>query len=285
MRMLTGISEIADNFDYFIIDLWGVLHDGVKPYPGAVECLKNLREKKNKKILLLSNAPRKSFKAVETLSRVGFSRDLYDEVITSGQVAFDYLKNTNEFGKKYYYIGPDRDADILEGSDYEMCMSPKDSDFCLVTGFDNFGDGIETKIPQVQKCLKEDLPMVCVNPDKIVVKQTGEIMLCAGLLAEFYEKNGGQVTYFGKPYKITYDRCFEYLRVNDTKRICAIGDGLHTDIKGANNADIFSILVAGGILAKDLGIKPGETPNQKKLEKLCDTEDAYPSAVISSFLW
>jgi len=284
--LMPRLSDLAAPYDGFIIDLWGVLHDGTHPYPGSIECLRSLREQ-NKKILLLSNAPRRAFKAVEVLDKIGFHPDHYDHVLTSGEVTFNYLEKTDKHGEAFYYIGPKKDEDILNNSRYKRVMDPKEADFALVTGFDNFGDTFETKRPQAEACLEAGIPLICANPDRKVVKQeTGLVMLCAGLIAEWYEEQGGKVIAFGKPHRPTYEASIELLGISDVNKLAAIGDSLHTDIDGANNMGIFSILCSGGILAGDFGITPGELPSQDALERVCKDEGGViPSAVIPGFVW
>lgn len=283
---LNKVSEFADKFDAFILDLWGVLHDGTTPYPKAIETLKSLREK-NKRIIMVSNAPRRAKKAEDRLTDLGFNRDLYDHIITSGEVTYEYLKDRYKADSwsKYYYIGPVKDEDIIDGLEYERVENPKDAHFALVTGFDHFGDGMETKLPETKECLENDLPFICTNPDKIVVKQTGEVMLCAGLLADFYEENGGEVIYFGKPYDSIYKKCLELFNMSDSSKIAAIGDSLHTDIAGANNINIFSVLVASGILKEDLKVNYGELPTEENLLSLCKKDGNSPKAVLPGFIW
>ncbi len=280
-----GLSEVADNFDAFIIDLWGVLHDGTHAYPGAINCLKELKAA-NKKIVLLSNAPRLSKKAEIVLQNLGFTHDLYDFVLTSGQVTHDYMRVTKNFGEnRFYYIGPKKDEDILDGLQYTRVDDPKNATFVIVTGFDDFGDELETKLPEAQACLDAGIPMVCANPDRFVVKQDGRKMLCAGLIAEWYAHNGGRVQYFGKPYNDAYQECFELIELIDMSKAAAIGDSLHTDIAGANGHGIFSIFIAGGIHSEALGIEHGQTPEQEKFEKLCNDEGVFPNVVLPTFTW
>jgi len=283
---MEGVSEFAENFDAFIIDLWGVLHDGTLPYPDAIECLNTLK-KNGKKIILLSNAPRQSHKAEKVLDEMGFSKDSYDFLLTSGQVTHDYMSVTSNFGNNnYFYIGPEKDEDIIEDLEkYSRVTEPEDADFVIVTGFDNFGDKLEAKLPEAKLCLEAGLPMVCANPDRIVVKQDGRTMLCAGMIAEWYAHNGGRVQYFGKPYNDAYQECFELLEILDPSTVAAIGDSLHTDIDGAKDHGIFSVLVTGGILADELGAKYGEFPDLKQLLNICTKEGVTPDVIIPAFKW
>ncbi len=277
------VHDFIKQFDGFIVDLWGVLHDGTTPYPYAIEALKTLRNR-NKQVILLSNAPRQAHKAQAVLHKLGFNDDLYDHLLTSGQAAHDYLAETNELGSDYYYVGPPKDEDIIANlAQYTRVDDPNNASFTLVTGFDNFGDGMDTKLPEVEACLAAKLPMICANPDRRVVKQSGEEMLCAGLLGEWYEQHGGEVTWFGKPYPLVYARVLSMFSGLKPANICAIGDSLHTDIAGAAPLGIHTVLTCCGILAQPLGITPGELPDDAKLTALCEQEQITPDAIMAWF--
>jgi HAD superfamily hydrolase (TIGR01459 family) len=286
IQFYKSVSEFAGEFDAFIIDLWGVLHDGTAAYPGAIENLKELRAA-NKKVILLSNAPRQAHKAAEVLLSLGFTPDLYDDILTSGQATHDYLRGTKEHGTNYYYIGPEKDLDLLADlQDYTMVDDPKEADFVIATGFDGPGQPFEAKQEQIDTCLENKLLLICPNPDKKVVKMDGRTWLCPGVIADYYHEQGGEVISIGKPYSSVYEKCFEMFGGKiDKSKICAIGDSLHTDIAGANAMGIFSVLCAGGILAKDLEITQGQMPDLEKLQALCERENATPEVVISSFIW
>ena len=124
--------------------------------------------------------------------------------------------------------------------------------------------------------------MLCVNPDLIVVKQNGIEMICAGALALEYQKIGGIVHYYGKPFPKVYQMVLEKFLMPNKDKIVAIGDGMETDIKGASDFKIDSILVTGGILAKQLGIKFWEVAENEKLNKICNNYNLFPNYIISN---
>ncbi|MFT6106397.1 MAG: HAD superfamily hydrolase (TIGR01459 family) [Rickettsiales bacterium] len=274
------LSAIADNYDCFILDIWGVLHDGTHVYEGAVERLEYLR-KRNKKICLLSNAPRRAQKVVELLENLGMKRELYDFILTSGEATHKSLFDSKN-SENYYYIGPEKDADLLHGLGCNLVSDANDAKFALVTGFDDGNYDISTKIPQLKAALANNLPLICSNPDLTVIKKTGEELLCAGIIANEYKKMGGKVTYFGKPHKLVYDQVFKLFSNVDKYKILAVGDGLETDILGANKNQIDSALIGGGILANKLKIKHGGLPDANLMKKICDQHGAYPNFVIGS---
>ena len=284
MIFISGIKQLYNLYDYFILDIWGVLHDGHKAYPGVVEAISFLRQQ-NKKICLLSNAPRRSFKVVDILAKFGITNDLYDFILTSGEATFFDLKKNQEdgfknFGKNYFYIGPKKDIDLLEGLDYQHVSEAIKADFAITTGFDGESSVLEEKLPQILEAKKYNLPMICVNPDLVVVRQNGNEMICAGALAREYEKINGTVFYYGKPFSAVYKMAHQLFDFPQKNKILAIGDGIETDIKGAVDFGIDSVLVTGGILANQLNIKFWQNADKKKLETVCNTYKTFPKFVI-----
>lgn len=282
MKIINGISEIYQNYDYFIIDLWGVLHDGHAPYSGAIAALKNLKDN-NKKIVLLSNAPRRAIKAETILENLGFKKDSYHLLITSGEVTFNYVKNNPEIGKKYLYIGPEKDRHILDGLNLQEVENASQADFAIATGFEDFGSLFEEKKHFLDDALAHKLPLLVANPDRLVVKQTGETYICAGLMGEYYSEKGGKIIPFGKPYRNAYEGCLKFFGTEETSKILCIGDSLHTDVGGANNIGSASLFISGGIHKKDV-IKDGIV-DVNQLQKLIDKEKEKPSFVADKFRW
>ena len=88
---LSGIQEILTKYDVFFIDLWGVMHNGVECYSNAIKVLTNLKNY-NKKVVLISNAPRPSEIVEIFLDKINLPKSLYDKVITSGDVTRSFLQ-------------------------------------------------------------------------------------------------------------------------------------------------------------------------------------------------
>ena len=237
MKELNHLSEIYDNYDTFIIDLWGVIHNGVNLNPKAIDVLKNLKNE-SKKIVFLSNAPRPSSKVISFLLKMNMDKKFLSNVMTSGEAAM-YAINKNQFGKSFFHLGPPRDTAVFEKvkknkTNLESC------DFILCTGL---FDDHESDLEYYKKFLKNYISkkLICTNPDLTVHKGNKE-ELCAGAVAKVFEDLGGEVVYFGKPYKEVYDMCF-----NLDEKVLAIGDNLRTDIKGANNLNIDCIFISDGV--------------------------------------
>ncbi len=285
MKFIKSVQDLLD-YDYFVFDVWGVVHDGSNAYPGAIEAISFLR-KHGKKICFLSNAPRRADKIAIVLQKFGVTPDLYDFIMSSGEATFlDLKKNQDEgfknFGKKYIYIGPQKDIDLLNELDYEQVDSASEASFAINTGFDHDSSIIAEKMPQAIEAKKYNLPMICVNPDMIVVKQDGREMICAGALAMEYKKIGGNVIYYGKPYISVYETVCQTFNISKSAKIIAIGDGLETDIQGAKDFEIDSVLVTGGILSNSLNISYHQEADRSDLEKILNKYKLFPQFIISN---
>ena len=241
MRNLNHLSEVFHSYDTYVIDLWGVMHNGISLNSKAIEVVENLIES-SKKIVFLSNAPRPSSNVINFLLKMKMDKKYLENVMTSGEAAM-YAINQKKFGKTFFHLGPARDTSIFEKvkdnkTDLQSC------DFILCTGlFDDYENDLE----HYKKILSEHVSkkLICTNPDLIVHRGSIE-ELCAGSVEKVFEDLGGEVIYFGKPYKEIYDMCFES---NET--VLAIGDNLRTDIKGANNLQIDCIFITEGVHRKE----------------------------------
>jgi HAD superfamily hydrolase (TIGR01459 family) len=287
IRLLEGLGPVVDAYDGFIVDLWGVLHDGAHPLPGTVECLGALK-RAGKRVALLSNAPRPAAPVIARLREIGFARELYDDVMTSGEETWRHLVRRDDpwyaaLGERCYMIGPPRDLGMLVDVRAHRVYALEEADFILNTGAD-FGDTVETFEELLQSAHARRLPMICANPD-LEVLMRGKREICAGALAARYQAIGGRVRYHGKPHPSVYESCFALLGDPERARVCAIGDSLRTDIAGAQAAGLDSILVTGGIHAEALGVGPGALPPAERLEALCQAVGVWPTAAVPGLRW
>lgn len=283
-----GIAALADDYDVFILDLWGVLHDGVQAYPEAVACLRHLR-RASKTLLILSNAPRQVGDVARTMTRLGLTPDLYDHLMSSGEDAWRHLRDRpapwyRELGRRMYHLGPSRDDGMKAGLDVTLVDDIEHAEFILNTGPADADATIESTEPLLRRAAERELPMVCANPD-LVVMRGDAVELCAGSLARRYEEMNGEVRYHGKPHPPIYDTCFRLLGDPDPARVLAVGDSLRTDIAGATAAGIASVLVTGGIHGGELNVRMGEVPAARDLTALYAREGQRPSVAMTAFRW
>jgi HAD superfamily hydrolase (TIGR01459 family) len=234
-----GLKSIANNYDIFYIDLWGVIHNGIKLHEGAIFTLNKLLEI-DKDFVLLTNAPRPTHVVNTQLEKMGMKKKLRDHVFTSGQAALTYLIKL--YSTKYFFhIGPPKDFDLF--NDFKNYKS-KEIDKCeylLCTGlFDDYNQDLNYYKDLFEKHINKK--MICTNPD-LIVDKGNERELCAGSVAMVFEKMGGEVVYFGKPHPEVYNQSID----NNNKKILSIGDNLNTDIKGANLLNYDSLLISNGV--------------------------------------
>ena len=288
--ILSGLSSLTPDYDAFIIDLWGVIHDGVKLYPGVINCLQKIH-RTGKPYAMLTNAPRRSGSVRRGMDRMGVPVDLCPVIMSSGEATRLGLEEQREewFGgvrNTYFHIGPNRD----DGLFYNLKLRKVDavSEAGLIVNTGPWGD--EETLADYEALLQEGaaagVKMVCANPDLEVIRG-GRRIICAGALAKRYEELGGDVLYYGKPYRPIYESCLHQMGNPDPGRVLAIGDSLRTDITGARGLNIFSVLVVGGIHGDAFGISEGDysTTACERIAAVCAPEGVYPDAAIHSFSW
>ncbi len=283
MQMLTGFAPLAARYDGFILDLWGVIHDGVSPYPGAVEVLKRLQAE-GKPAVLLSNAPRRAHVAQLAMRGMGIADALYTGILTSGEVTYRMLRDRTDpffaaLGTHVYHIGPERDRNVIEGLELERVLRPAQADFVLNTGPDDERGPIDLSEceDELQACLAARLPMICANPDLEVIRG-GVRVICAGLLTQRYEALGGTARWVGKPDPAVYGPVLDLLGL-ERSRVLAVGDALRTDIAGAAGVGIDSCWVLGGIDRAMLGNDDAAAANAVRRVGLA------PVAALAAFVW
>ncbi len=283
MLHLDGIAPLSARYDGFIVDLWGVIHDGVTAYPGAIECLGRLREAGGR-VVLLSNAPRRSDAARHTLRRMGLADDAYDGIMTSGEATRTALLTRTDpwfaaLGSRAWHLGPDKDAGLFDGLGMTRVPGPAPGAFILNTGPDDeLGETDPGRyLPELREAARLGMRMVCANPDLVIVRG-GQRVICAGLLAREYAGMGGEVRQIGKPLPGIYAPVRRMLDLPDA-RVVAIGDSLATDIAGAGAAGFDSCWVLGGIHADTVGHDP------ILAEAAADAAGLHPAATVPRFVW
>ena len=283
MRHLPGLSALAPHYDGFILDLWGVVHDGVRPYPGAPECLAALRAA-GKRIVLLTNAPRRAAPIREQLRGMGIGDALYDGIMSSGEATHLMLRDrpadwTRTLGDRIFHLGPQRDRNVLDGLDVAVLDTPEGASCVLNTGPDDHlpPTGIAVFEPVLRACRARGLPMVCANPDLEVIRD-GVRVMCAGTLAAAYAAMGGVVHSLGKPDPLIYAPVLALLGL-EKRQVMAVGDALRTDIAGAGAFGVDACWVLGGLhgdhLAEDAG----------RVEAEAAAAGLSPVATVPHFVW
>jgi len=276
-RLITGLSELAPAYDALICDVWGVIHDGHRAHPAAVEALIHFR-KKHGPVVLLTNAPRRADSVAALCAGYGVPPDCYDAIVSSGEAARDALARESATGTlPLYYIGPDKDLPVMEGLDLDL-TGIVEARLAMCTGLlDDLTETPEDYAGRLAAMRARNLTMICANPD-LVVHRGPKLCYCAGALAKEYEKLGGTVVYYGKPHRPIYDAALA--AAGNVKKPLAIGDGMFTDILGANRAGLDVLFIADGVHGEDV-----EPYNADHLEKLLAKSGVHALAASRSLTW
>ena len=273
LTKLTTLKDVEDNYNIFLIDLWGVIHNGLELFANVKSVLIRLK-KKNKIIFFITNAPRRSSVIANQLNDFGLSDKFYDHIVSSGEITWLSLKKNYE-KKKCFLIGPPRDYHLIEGLDVEIVEDySKGADIIINTGPWGDDDVLENYTDLLNSLIKFNSLMICSNPDKTVIRGKN-FMICAGLLAEYYEKIGGKVIYFGKPHNNIYEFCYKLIQ--GEKKILVIGDSLENDIKGANLQKLDSLLITNGIHRQ---VNNNKDIDKEKLDDLIKKKQIKPKFVM-----
>lgn len=243
-----GLSELRGRYDVLLSDVWGVIHNGQAAFPTPCAALARWQAEGGL-VVLISNAPRPHAPILEQLAGLGVPAEAHSAVVTSGDATRPLLAAKGR--AKVWRVGPERDWPLYEGLDL-VHTELEDAEFIALAGpFDDTFETPEHYRERFTRAVSRGLPMICANPDKVV--QRGDTLIyCGGALAELYAAMGGEVTMAGKPHAPIYDlalgRAAELLgRPLDRSRVLCIGDGVTTDVLGANAQRLDVLFVAQGI--------------------------------------
>lgn len=253
---LPGLAAVIDRYDLFVVDQWGVLHNGVAPLPGAREALGRLKEA-GKGVVLLSNSGKRPETSYRRLEALGFERALYDAAVTSGGQLYDALRAASappydRLGGKVHIFAWEDDSLLLENLPYRAVPTVTQADWVLCAGAER-GD-VAAYRADLEIALDRGLPLLVANPDFVTVRPDGALQLCPGSIAREYEAMGGTAVWHGKPTAEIYAMV---RAVGGDGAALAVGDSLHHDIAGAAGAGMASWLITEGIHKDELGPDPG----------------------------
>jgi HAD superfamily hydrolase (TIGR01459 family) len=277
--IIAGVAGLCGGINAWIVDIWGVMHNGVSAFPEAVEACRRFRARGGT-VLLLSNAPRPFPDVIKQLRQLGVADDAYDGGVTSGDVTRGLISAVA--GRTFLHIGPERDKGLFEGADVRT-VGARDAQAILCSGlWDDTRETPDDYEELFKPLIARGLPMICANPD-VKVERGNKLIWCAGALAERYGAMGGDVTYAGKPYRPAYEQAFaEIARLRGTAvepdAILAIGDGVETDIRGGCEMGLKTVMVASGVYLQ-------EGLSAASLAALFGTRAFAPVAAMPSLTW
>lgn len=246
---LSGLGEIAGDYYILLCDVWGVIHNGRESWPDACEALARFN-RQGGHVVLISNSPRPGPGVIIQMDDLGVPRESWKAVVTSGDATRAEL--ARRAPGPAWRIGPDRDSPLYDGLDLQAAAGAADAAFISVTGLhDDEAEGPEDYRERLTAAADRDLEMICANPDR-VVQRGDRLIYCAGSLADLYESLGGRVTMAGKPFGPIYDLALHEAarllgRPVDRSRVLCIGDGVITDVLGANKQGLDCLFIAQGI--------------------------------------
>jgi HAD superfamily hydrolase (TIGR01459 family) len=283
-QSVAGLSALAPRYDVLLCDVWGVIHNGRESFPAACAALARFRAERGP-VVLISNAARPHAPVIEQLDALGVPREAWSHIVTSGDAT--RLLLAERAPGPAWKIGPDRDDALYEGLGVEF-SNLEAARFISVTGpYDDENDEPADYRDRFIEAIGQDLEMVCANPD-IVVQRGSKLIYCGGALAQLYESLGGRVTMAGKPYPAIYDlslaKAAEALgRPLDPRRVLCIGDGMPTDIRGANARGLDVLFVASGIHGAET-IGP-DGLNAPAVQDLLHQEGLTATYAIADLVW
>lgn len=262
------LESLPQRYRFILCDLWGVVHDGYRLYPGAAERLLAWR-REGREVVLVTNAPRTSEAIESQLDRLGLPREAWSGIATGGDAGIAALK---QVGEPVGFIGTEDDWQILEGAGLRIASGEEFAELAC-TGVSNFDHRPEEYGDRLKSLAERDVKMHCLNPDRVVI-HGGRVVYCAGALADLYIGFGGRVEWYGKPFPAIYDFALSLVGDPPAAEVLAIGDGLQTDMLGAARMGFDGIFVTGGIHAGDSF--PGDFAAEHGLG------DWHPVAVVNS---
>ncbi len=283
IRLLDGLSDIAGQHDALICDVWGVVHDGHHAHEPSCDALRSFRERHGP-VVLLTNAPRVPDAVAEQCAGFGVPADCYDAIVSSGGACrAEIARRAAGRHLPLYYIGTARDVSIYQGLDVSLAgLDQAEAILCAGLRNDD-GEAPADYGDELALLAARGLPMLCANPDLVVHRGT-RLYWCAGALARDYAALGGTVIYYGKPHGPVYDMAraeIAGLRKGvAAQRPLAVGDGMPTDIKGANGQGLEALFIADGIHGEEI-----EPYTETHLDELLARNGVHAAAALRALKW
>ncbi|TAN49918.1 MAG: TIGR01459 family HAD-type hydrolase [Methylococcaceae bacterium] len=286
-RIATGVAGFAEHYEVFLVDQWGVLHDGQTPFPGAIDCLRRLQTL-GKRVVILSNSGKRAADNAARLRTMDITEDCYTALVTSGEVVRAQLAaRTAPFvptlGRRCLLLSSDGTDKLVQGLDVEVVRTVAAADFILLAGVAD-EHAMTYYQPMLEYGSTHGLPLICANPDLMRFSPQG-LTFSAGELARRYEQLGGTVHYVGKPHEAIYRYCGQVLGDFDPHHAVAIGDSVCHDVVGGAKAGLATALVTGGIHHADFADVIDDAQRLKRVSAIAREHGIRPDWVIPGFAW
>lgn len=267
--LIAGIEPLVERYDGFLLDQFGVLHDGQRAFPGALAALESIRDA-GRRVVILSNSGKRAAPNVERLQQLGIDRYLFDDLMSSGETAWLGLQARNDLtfaglGRRCLFLSRGGDRSAIDGLEIEAVSHPEEATFVFLTGIDADEDARQHVERLLQGALRRNLPLLCTNPDMISLEGDRRVP-GPGALAADYANAGGDVRYVGKPWPAIYRAALQRINLR-VDRLAAVGDSLDHDIKGAEAFGIHGVLVTDGVHREALASTPSLVGEVTRLAK------------------
>jgi len=288
IKSIKGLSDVIDQYNIFILDQWGVMHNGEKGYDHAIRSVEKLYELQND-IIIISNSSKRKEATTKKLPKLGFNPRHFHEIMTSGEMIWQSLssinnKFMNKLNNNCYHIydkSTEDNKNYVEGLEkINIVTKLEDADFILACTISS-GASTTDYIPLLTKALEKKIPFVCANPDyETVENNSDKLNICMGTISELYKSLGGETFSLGKPKIDIYIESTKKINKLDKTKVLAIGDSIFHDIKGANKFGVDSLLITSGIHQSNFDKeKPEWNTNINKLKNIGIT----PTFLCSKF--
>ena len=274
---LENIDYLLRRYRYFLVDQFGVLHDGFTPYTGAVNALRAVKEA-GARVIIISNSGKRSSANIARMNSLGFGDGCFDRLVSSGEVAWHLLQR-EIIGKRFnagircYFLSNNNDRGAVEGLDVIEVKNLDEAQLILISGQHLDNAGLQALCKSLEIAVHNKVPCICTNPDKVAYAESGKVF-SSGAVAEWYESQGGEVIWLGKPYREIYEYIFNVEGISNKQEVVCIGDSIEHDIVGGSQWQVDTVLVRTGI---NDHIDDGE------LEALFSQHQCVPSYIIPSF--
>jgi HAD superfamily hydrolase (TIGR01459 family) len=284
----SGLADLASRYQGFIVDQWGVLHDGARPYADALDCLARLRAG-GKRVVLLSNSGKRTAINRARLAEIGIGPALYDAIVTSGEATWQALAERSEpffaaLGRRCILWSRYGDRSVVENVALEEVGRVEDAEFLLLAGVEDDAR-LEDFSLHLEAAVGRRLPMVCANPDIVAVLPDGRFGMGPGAVAHHYEQLGGAVGYVGKPHRPIYQACLEALGHPPRDDVLTVGDSMAHDVAGGAAMELDTALIMSGIHRRIFEVERGASANRAALEELAREYGVLPRWVLPRFRW
>ena len=284
---IKSLSDIVEQYEAFILDQWGVMHDGFKGYPDAISCIKKLIEL-DKKLIIISNSSKRKKTTIKKLPKLGFNPNNFIEVMTSGEMIWQCLYTRTDplikkLSKNCYYLSDLKNKDELEfkdGLNFNFVKDINKADFILACSINKNYTTLDY-VPLIKQAIENNILFICANPDFETIETSSiNSNICMGTIAKLYNDLGGDVFMLGKPNTKIYLEATKNIKEIKKSKILAIGDSVHHDIQGAINFGIDSLLISSGLHSLEFD---NENPKWKANTKKMLKYEKTPTFLCSKF--